>query len=471
MKTLINKFIKILNGDIKKMKSLNLSMLLVLALSIILPDLSHSQWVEQNSGVKNWLISIQALEYNKAWVAGNNGVVLNTKSSGTNWRNVSISDASQIWSIYTLNNKTVFAIGFTADWSASAVWRTNNNGATWQIVLSLPSSNYMINCMTFFDENEGILCGDPDYGFPSPNYWTIYKTYDGGLTWAPIANPPIQDGMNFGWKNSMTHVGNTVYFGTTMFDDNFNYGPDARIYKSVDKGETWTFDVTPGVVQVNTIQFINEMTGYGCRAKTTDGGNSWFAINDPYAGEPGDINNFILSATGRDNEVWVTGIHRDGPAYFSDPYNNYTKVFYSPNGGQTWTLDYDVPTGTPNEVKISEDKKALYLIQDDGGIAFKELKHNGNKIVKDENKYVLNDNYPNPFNPTTNIKYQIPVSGLVTLRIYDIAGREVASLVNEIKTAGTYDVKWNASGLSSGIYIYRLQAGDFVQSKKMTLIK
>ncbi len=85
--------------------------------------------------------------------------------------------------------------------------------------------------------------------------------------------------------------------------------------------------------------------------------------------------------------------------------------------------------------------------------------------------YKLSQNYPNPFNPSTTINYTIPKSGLVSLKVFDISGREVATLVNEVKTAGTYNFKFNASSLSSGVYFYRLQANEFVDTKKMFLVK
>ncbi|MGE5796425.1 MAG: T9SS type A sorting domain-containing protein, partial [Ignavibacteria bacterium] len=86
-------------------------------------------------------------------------------------------------------------------------------------------------------------------------------------------------------------------------------------------------------------------------------------------------------------------------------------------------------------------------------------------------KFALEQNYPNPFNPATIINYQIPQDGLVTLKIYDVLGREVKSLINEYKGAGRYEVKFDASSLSSGTYIYRLKANDFILSKKMLLVK
>jgi hypothetical protein len=85
--------------------------------------------------------------------------------------------------------------------------------------------------------------------------------------------------------------------------------------------------------------------------------------------------------------------------------------------------------------------------------------------------FALNQNYPNPFNPKTMIGFQLPVMSEVSLKVYDILGREVATLMNEVKSPGTYTVKWDASQLSSGIYLYRLQAGKFVSVKRMILMK
>ena len=85
--------------------------------------------------------------------------------------------------------------------------------------------------------------------------------------------------------------------------------------------------------------------------------------------------------------------------------------------------------------------------------------------------YRLSQNFPNPFNPTTKIYYSIPKSNLVTIKIFNILGREVKTLLDEHENAGNYNVVFNASGLSSGVYFCRLQSGDFVSTKKMILIK
>jgi hypothetical protein len=92
-------------------------------------------------------------------------------------------------------------------------------------------------------------------------------------------------------------------------------------------------------------------------------------------------------------------------------------------------------------------------------------------------EFALHQNYPNPFNPTTVIRYQLPVrqdgilSNYVTLKIFNLLGQEVATLVNEVKQAGRYEVSWVASGFASGVYLYRLQAGNYIDTKKLILLK
>jgi hypothetical protein len=91
--------------------------------------------------------------------------------------------------------------------------------------------------------------------------------------------------------------------------------------------------------------------------------------------------------------------------------------------------------------------------------------------LNETEEYSLWQNYPNPFNPNTAIDYSIKSKGLVTLKVYDMLGTEVAELVNENKEAGNYSVDFNASGLPSGIYFYTLTSGNFTASKKLILLK
>ncbi len=99
------------------------------------------------------------------------------------------------------------------------------------------------------------------------------------------------------------------------------------------------------------------------------------------------------------------------------------------------------------------------------------LYKNGMSGFNSVTEYSLSSNFPNPFNPSTLITYALPQSGLVTLKVYDILGNEVATLANEVKSEGIHSVNFNASGLSSGVYLYKIQAGSFIQTKKMTLMK
>jgi len=85
--------------------------------------------------------------------------------------------------------------------------------------------------------------------------------------------------------------------------------------------------------------------------------------------------------------------------------------------------------------------------------------------------YSLSQNYPNPFNPSTTIRYELPSRTDVVLKIFDLLGQEVATLVDEEKTAGRYEVLWHAARTASGVYFYRLQSGEFVETKKLVLLK
>ena len=96
------------------------------------------------------------------------------------------------------------------------------------------------------------------------------------------------------------------------------------------------------------------------------------------------------------------------------------------------------------------------------------ISYTGSETVTE---YALEQNYPNPFNPSTNLKYQIPQDGFVTLKVYDILGKEIATLVNEEKSSGRYEVNFNASSLASGVYLYRLNVNDYIDVKKMILLK
>jgi hypothetical protein len=130
---------------------------------------------------------------------------------------------------------------------------------------------------------------------------------------------------------------------------------------------------------------------------------------------------------------------------------------------------YSINTGLDvNSIMLSENP--VTISQGSGTLKLTLTGAAGSAAIPD--KYQLGQNYPNPFNPTTVISYGLPKDGMVTLKIYDILGNEVATLVNEQKSAGNYSVQFSAgSGYSSGVYFYRIQAGSFVETKKLLLLK
>ena len=124
-----------------------------------------------------------------------------------------------------------------------------------------------------------------------------------------------------------------------------------------------------------------------------------------------------------------------------------------------WTGSYTGTSGTQGNfsvVRLTADSTVIVGVNEPG-------------IVPAE--YKLNQNYPNPFNPSTKISFGIPVSEFVTLKIYDVMGREVASLINESLKPGIYETQWNAGNNASNIYFYKLTAGNFIETKRMTLVK
>ena len=137
--------------------------------------------------------------------------------------------------------------------------------------------------------------------------------------------------------------------------------------------------------------------------------------------------------------------------------------------------DYYIPTSGGSQLQYYI--KALFVTEElsqptntvtTNGIITLKGKSNTSTFV---DKNILLPNFPNPFNPTTKISYSIKEEGLVTLKVYDILGKEIATLVNENKPTGNYEAEFNASSLPSGIYLYRIQAGNFVQTRKMILMK
>jgi hypothetical protein len=184
---------------------------------------------------------------------------------------------------------------------------------------------------------------------------------------------------------------------------------------------------------------------------------SWIESGDVDADNDSDI---VISIFGKPMEVWLN----DGMGYFTDS-------GLSLGGNNSYRgLDLgDIDRDGDVDIFVA------YYGQGSNEIWFNDfinpVEDENNSINKLSNQYKLFANYPNPFNPTTKIKYQIPELSFVILKVYDVLGSEIATLANEKKSVGSYEVEFDASNLPSGIYFYKLQAGDFIETKKMLLLK
>ena len=151
----------------------------------------------------------------------------------------------------------------------------------------------------------------------------------------------------------------------------------------------------------------------------------------------------------------------------------YHHSIYSSNNGAAWSTAYTAPDGVFYHITKARTGNTLWAVRNNGKISRYGTPISGITVVSNEipSSYSVSQNYPNPFNPTTKINFALPKSGLVSMKVYDILGKEVATLVNEVKNAGNYTVDFNASSLTSGVYFYKVSVNGFSEVKKMLLLK
>ena len=153
-------------------------------------------------------------------------------------------------------------------------------------------------------------------------------------------------------------------------------------------------------------------------------------------------------------------------------------MFISTDNGANWNSKQYRADQYNCQISCISNSNGYIFAGTDGGV-FRGLLSTTSTNETDSkipSSFVLEQNYPNPFNPVTTIKFSVPLNvkgerSNVTLKVYDVLGNEVATLFNEYKSAGSYEVVFDANKLSSGVYFYRLQAGNFVDTKKMLLLK
>jgi hypothetical protein len=395
-------------------------------------------WSAQTSGLTTSLNTVSSVNANVGWIGGNGGVVLRTTNAGVNWTNVTGAPigTSDVYAICGLDANTCLVSTSPA---ATYVFKTTNGGTNWTQVFT--QTGGFIDDIKFQNATTGFMYGDP-----VSTRWSLWKTTDAGTTWDSAGLYLAQVGSEAGWNNAMWLSGNNIWFGTN----------NTKVYKSTNFGATgsWTSGVTTGSVNTYSVAFNGAIgfTGQTIALKSTDAGGTWAAATLPGSGT-------IYSFNTVASRFW---------------YARAAVIYWSSDNGANFASQY-TGTGTYQAMNLVQDVNTIrgWAVSATGGIiVYNELitgiSINSGPVPEN---YALSQNYPNPFNPTTKINFMLPKSGMVTLKIYDILGSEVATLVNENMNAGSYNIDWNAGGLSSGVYFYRLQTGDFVDTKKMMLIK
>ena len=235
-------------------------------------------------------------------------------------------------------------------------------------------------------------------------------------------------------------------------------------------GTNWSIQASGTTSSLNSIFFINNLTGWAA-------GSNGIILKTNNGGTPVELFSFTLKVDGNDvSLIWITATETNNSGFeilrfTQNDKNIWNKIGFVPGHGTTTeTQHYSFKD---NDVNLGKYQYKLKQIDYDGSFEYSQIVEVEIPFV---NKFSLSQNYPNPFNPVTKIKYSIPQNvrrktGNVSLKIYDVLGREVATLVNEEKPAGEYEVEFNGTALPSGIYFYQLRAGDFVETKKMVLIK
>lgn len=406
----------------------------------------QSDWGRTNSPTKMNLLTVKAVNRNVVWAAGDSGTVLLTVNAGESWNSVGGG---------TIGKARIFAIDALSDQKAwVAAWadntayllRTTNGGANWTVVYTQP--NGWLGAIKMSDNLNGFAGGDPVDG-----KWTVLKTSDGGATWARIPNEPLQEGTESGINNCMAVVGTQhIWFG-----NGGNGGSGLKIYSSEDGGATW--NSYPVKTYVESISFSDENNGIitnrsGDHSLTSDGGKTWTQPN--WFGPGQSRAGGSCFAIGNERYIAAGGF-----------------VYKSKDKGATWTSSFSGGLNSGCLSFVADPTGTVgYGVGGNGWI----VTVGGYRVgVEDEtvtpDQFALFQNYPNPFNPETTLSFSLPFSSMVTLKIYDVLGREVSTVFSGQLSSGKQSLHWNASGMASGVYFYRLEAAGKSQTKKLVLLR
>jgi photosystem II stability/assembly factor-like uncharacterized protein len=406
----------------------------------------------------------------------------NILHSQSGWIKVYACDNSGI-GIHFFNQNTGYLINGSGN-----TYKSTNNGINW-ISYSATTGIIPMSCYFFTEDNYLITGYSDNHVFGWVGIWKDGIRTDSWFT-------PTLSYLGLtttDWINK-----DTGYVAGSDFDMGSYIG---KVFRTTNRGLNWT-DITPSTsLYINSIKFINANTGFIIQPffeKTTNMGNNWTRISDTSGADFHIVNLdtiYIANNNGRVNistnggSAWLarnTGVNFNiNKIKFVNSKTGWIigkngTIMRTTNCGVNWQLQMgglqnitlrDLFILNENYIWVSGDSgtvKGLVFRTSTGGASF--VKKIANNLP---DKYELYQNNPNPFNPTTNIKYQISnnLSQQVTLKVYDMLGKEIATLVNEKQSPGMYEVTFDGSNFASGVYFYRIQAGDFVQVKKMLMIK
>lgn len=401
-------------------------------------DSSFSQWVQQVSPTSYPLYDIKFYNNKKGVIVGTS-IILITNDSGNTWSPRG-SFNYDLNGCYFQSKDSIWAVG-------NVILKSTDSGQNWTLADTIDADSYCSE--VFFSNNMyGWICGSRSDG----TGW-IKRTSDGGQTWQQT--------------NSGLKFLNDVFFINHL--DGWACSEYGQIYKSSDGGQSWDLNYSINnplrkifFTTLDSGWTIGGIGGTQIIARTTDGGINWTVMDSVGLTAP-SLHGlwFIDSQNG-----WTVGGVGQG-----------LRILRTTNGGNTWSHQ-DQPIPLSSNIYF----ESIYMLNlttgfivGGNGIILKTTNSgvsqaNINLHIQ-QDKFELYQNYPNPFNPITNISYTIPRKEFVSLIVYDLLGREISNLVSEKQNAGNYHIKFDASNLSSGVYLYRLKSGDFTDTKKLILQK
>lgn len=418
---------------------------------------SQSGWIYQNSGLTDKINSIKFVNSNTGWCVGNNSKILKTTNGGNNWVLQNINFNGDFYEVYFTSADTGYITGEIS--LSGFVYKTTNGGTNW--IASSPNSALSLRSISFIDSNTGFV---GEYNQTVSKKSWIHKTTNSGSTWIqlPSESPYIKD-LQFINETTGWLTGGAFVIGVQW------------ISKTVNGGLNWTHQFQTNRT-VDAIYFIDSLNGWMSAYsgfsvpsifRSTNGGNNWVTIF------PGGTGTVIYSL------------------YFINKYKGwaageYRKIQSTTNGGIDWIDQTNKQGGVHYRSIYFTDSLTGWVVGDSGTILKTTsggvLTNFSNTSTEIPDKYFLSQNYPNPFNPVTVIRYTLSATGgenrFVSLKVYDILGNEVVTLVNRTQNSGIYEVDFDGSNLSSGVYYYKIwvstptgESNDFIQTKKMLLLK